>query len=447
MNKLKLIIQREFIAKVRNKSFLIMTFLSPLLVVAMGALVVYLMKKNDETIKKIAYIDNSEIFNKKDFKDSKTFKYEDFTKLGIEKSKEKVKNGDVYGVVFIPKKDSLEVLAKNVEFYSKNSPSLDIIKTIENKIEKKLRHLKLRSFDIDIEKLNASNINADMKLFNFSGDDSSGLNPEKSSKLSSGLKMGFGVLAGYLLMMFVIVYGQSVMRSVIEEKTSRIIEVIVSSVKPFQLMMGKIIGNAMAGLLQFLIWGILMLILSVALSSFFGINVMDTQSVGTPEQMEAMKNATSNEVVEVVQEILKLPLLSMFLLFIFYFLGGYLLYSSLYAAIGAAVDNEADSQQFMTPIVMPLVLAVYVGFTAVIKDPSGPVSVAFSHIPLTSPIVMLMRYPFGVAWWEVSLSMAILLVTFVCIVWLAAKIYRVGILSYGKKPTYKDLIKWVRYKG
>ncbi len=447
MNKLKLIIQREFIAKVRNKSFIIMTFLSPLLVIAMGALVVYLMKKNDETIKKIAYIDNSTIFNKDDFKDTKTFKYEDFTKEGIEKTKEKVKNGDFYGVVFIPKKDNLEVLAKNVEFYSKNSPSLEIITTIESNIEKKLHHLKLESFNIDIEKLNASKINADMKLYNFSGDDSSDLTPEKSSKLSSGLKMGFGILAGYLLMMFVIVYGQSVMRSVIEEKTSRIIEVIVSSVKPFQLMMGKIIGNAMAGLLQFLIWGVLMFVLSVILSSFFGINVMETQAVGTPEQMEMMKNATSNEVVEIIQEILKLPLVSMFLLFIFYFLGGYLLYSSLYAAIGAAVDNEADSQQFMTPIVMPLVLAVYVGFTAVIKDPNGPVSVAFSHIPLTSPIVMLMRYPFGVAWWEVALSMAILLVTFVCTVWLAAKIYRVGILSYGKKPTYKDLIKWIRYKG
>ncbi len=446
MNKLKLIIQREFIAKIRNKSFLIMTFLSPLLVVGMIALVVYLKKKNDETIKRIIYIDNSKIFDEYDFIDTETFKYEDFTKLGIKNAKEEVKIGGSYGFIFIPKKDSLEVLAKSIEFYSKNSPSLDIIETIESNIEKKLHRLKLKSLDIDIEKLNASKIDTNMKLYNFSGDDSSAT-PEKSSKLSSGLKMGFGLLAGYFLMMFVIVYGQSVMRSVIEEKTSRIIEVIVSSVKPFQLMMGKIIGNAMAGLLQFLIWGILMFVLSIALSSFFGINVMETQAIGTPEQMEMMKNTTSNEVVEIYQEILKLPLISMFLLFIIYFLGGYLLYSSFYAAIGAAVDNEADSQQFMTPIIMPLVLAVYVGFTAVIKDPNGSVSVIFSHIPLTSPIVMLMRYPFGVAWWEIVLSMSTLLVTFVCVVWLAAKIYRVGILSYGKKPTYKDLIKWVKYKG
>ncbi len=438
MNKLKLIITREFIAKVRNKSFLIMTFLSPLLVIAMGVLIAYLYKKNDEKIKTIAYVDNSKRFTKDDFRDTQTINYLDYTNLGIEKAKEKVKTEDYYGVIYIPKKDSLEVLAKSIEFYSEETPSVDMIKVIESRIETKFRHLKLASFHIDIDKIEASKINADLKLFNFSG--------EKSSKLSSALKMGFGAFAGYLLMMFVIIYGQSVMRSVIEEKTSRIIEVIVSSVKPFQLMMGKIVGNALAGLLQFIIWGVLMLVLSLVVSYVFGINLMESQ-IGSPEHIEMVKNSMSGEIANLVQEVLNLPLISMFILFIFYFIGGYLLYSSLYAAIGAAVDNEADSQQFMTPIIMPLVLAIYVGFTAVIKDPNGPVSVVFSHIPLTSPIVMLMRYPFGVAWWEIALSMFSLVLTFVFMVWLAAKIYRIGILSYGKKPTYKDLLKWLTTKN
>lgn len=441
MNKLTLIIKREFIAKVRNKSFLIMTFLSPLLMIGMGALVFFLMKKNDEKIKKIAYVDESKIFTKEDFKDSKNVQYLDYTELGIEKTKKKVEEGNYYGAFYIPKKDSLEVLAKSIQFYSEDSPNVEIISSIESKIDTKLKNLKLASFNIDIKKIKASKIRTDIKLFNFSG--------EKSSKLGSILKMGFGAIAGYLLMMFVIIYGSSVMRSVIEEKTTRIIEVIVSSVKPFQLMLGKIIGNASAGLLQFLIWGILIVIFSLVASTFFGVNSMEIQTSGmTPEQLETIQQMQEGDKIQTLfTEISKLPWVSMFFLFIFYFIAGYMLYSSLFAAIGAAVDNETDSQQFMTPIMIPLMLAVYVGFTSVMKDPHGPVATIFSYIPLTSPIVMLMRYPFGVAWWEVLISMSLLILTFTGVVWLAAKIYRVGILSYGKKPTYKDLIKWIRYKG
>ncbi len=440
MSRLKLIIEREFIAKVRNKSFIVMTFLSPLLMIGMGALVFFLMKKNDEKVKKIVYVDESGMFSKDVFKDSKTVKYEDFTALGIEDSKKKVEEGDYYGALFIPKKDSLEVLANSIEFFSKDSPSLSVMGSLENKIEKKLRNEKLTKFGIDLAHIKASKISSDIKMYNFSG--------EKTSKLINALKIGIGLLAGYLLMMFVMIYGNSVMRSVIEEKTSRIIEVIVSSVKPFQLMLGKIIGNASAGLLQFFIWGILFFIFSLIASSVFGIDMMEMQSAKvSPEQMEAMQQAAGSKGEMILQEIFRLPLLKMFLLFIFYFLGGYMLYSSLFAAVGAAVDNETDTQQFMLPVMLPLILGVYVGFATVINDPHGPVSVIFSYIPFTSPIVMLMRIPFGVAWWEIAISMLLLVATFVVIVWLAAKIYRVGILMYGKKPTYKDLWKWIRYNG
>lgn len=440
MNRLRLIIEREFIAKVRNKSFIMMTFLSPLLMIGMGALVFFLMKKNDEKVKQIIYVDESGMFSKAVFKDSKTVKYQDFSDLGIEDAKKKVKDGDFYGALYIPKQDSLEILAKSIEFFSKDSPSISIMGNLEGKIDKKLRNEKLNSFGIDLAHIEASRISSDIKMLNFSG--------EKSSKLINGLKIAVGGMAGYLLMMFVIIYGTSVMRSVIEEKTSRIIEVIVSSVKPFQLMLGKIIGNASAGLLQFFIWGILLLIFSLVASSLFGVDMVEMQTANVPaEQMEAMQKAAGGKGEMIIQEILRLPLLKMFFLFVFYFLGGYLLYSSLFAAVGAAVDNETDTQQFMMPIMLPLILGVYVGFATVINDPHGPVSVIFSYIPFTSPIVMLMRIPFGVAWWEIALSMLILILTFMMIVWFAAKIYRVGILMYGKKPTYKELWKWIKYKG
>jgi ABC-2 type transport system permease protein len=441
MSKLKLIIYREFIAKVRNKSFIMMTFLSPLLMVGVGALVFFLMKKNDEKVKKIVFVDNSTLFSKDDFSDTKTIHYEDFTDLGIEETKKKVENGDYYGALIIPKKDSLEILAQSIEFYSKESPGLSIINSLEAKIERKLRNEKLNYFGIDIDKINASKIQSSIKMFNFSG--------EESSKLINGLKIGVGAIAGYMLMMFVIIYGSSVMRSVIEEKTSRIIEIIVSSVKPFQLMLGKIIGNASAGLLQFFIWGILIFIIFTAASSIFGIDMAEMQtSQLSAEQLEVAKKAAGGDKMQlIIQEILRLPILKMFVLFIFYFLGGYMLYSSLFAAVGAAVDNETDTQQFMLPIMLPLILGVYVGFATVINDPHGSIAVLFSHIPLTSPIVMLMRVPFGVSWYELALSMSLLVVTFVFMVWLAAKIYRVGILMYGKKNTYKDLYKWLKYKG
>ena len=441
MSKLKLIIEREFIAKVRNKSFIVMTFLSPLIMVGMGFLVYFLMKKNNEKVKEIVYIDNSGLFSKEDFKDSKTVHYLDFTSKGIEDTKKKVEQGNYYGALIIPKQDSLELLAKSIEFYSKDSPGMSVMNALENKIETKIRNQKLNDFGIDINKINASRIQSDIKMYNFSG--------EESSKLINGLKIGVGAIAGYFLMMFVMIYGTSVMRSVIEEKTSRIIEVIVSSVKPFQLMLGKIIGNASAGLLQFFIWGILIFILGTVVTSLLGINMAEMQTANlSAEQLETAKNVAGGDKMQVlIQEVLRLPLLKLFVLFIFYFLGGYMLYSSLFAAVGAAVDNETDTQQFMLPIMLPLILGVYVGFATVINDPHGPISVAFSHIPLTSPIVMLMRVPFGVTWTELAISMSLLLVTFMFMVWLAAKIYRVGILMYGKKPTYKDLYKWLKYKG
>ena len=281
-----------------------------------------------------------------------------------------------------------------------------------------------------------SKYEVDLKLSNFTG--------ETRSKYVNEMKAAVGSIAGYFIMLFIIIYGTMVMRSVIEEKTSRIIEVIISSVKPFQLMMGKVLGTALAGLLQFMIWIVVITGIFFFLVAFFDVNLATDNANMTTEQLATISES-SNQIQMVFIEFLKLPLLSIILLYIFYFIGGFLLYSSLYAAIGAAVDNETDTQQFMMPVIMPLILGIYVGFATVLNDPHGPVSVLFSHIPFTSPIVMLMRIPFGVSWWEILISMSILIITFIFMIWFASKIYRIGILMYGKKPTYKDLYKWLKY--
>jgi ABC-2 type transport system permease protein len=440
MKTLKLIIKREFNAKVRNKSFIIMTILSPFLVVGMGFLIFYLTKANDSKVKTIAYVDNAKLIDKNTFKDSEMVKYLDLTAIGIDSAKAQAEKKEYYGLLTIPKQDSLELLSKSIYFYSKKSPNRMMIESLEKKIENNLRHSKLERLGIDSEKIKLARISSTINLTNYSG--------EKSSKFANNIKMAVGSIGGYLLMMFIMIYGTSVMRSVIEEKTSRIIEIIISSVKPFQLMMGKIIGNALAGLTQFAIWGIMIAVLGIAALSMSGIDLSEMQQANvSAEQLEIAKEVTKTGAEGLYQVITEMPMLLLSIMFIVYFLGGYLLYSALYAAIGAAVDSETDTQQFMMPIMIPLMLGVYVGAFSVVNDPHGPVATIFSMIPLTSPIVMLMRIPFDVPGWQIAVSVALLVASFIFTVWFAAKIYRVGILMYGKKPTFKDLYKWMRYKS
>ncbi|WP_456378029.1 ABC transporter permease [Lutibacter sp.] len=437
MNKLKLIIKREFLAKVKNKSFIILTILSPLLMVGLFSLIIFLNEKNSEEIRTIAFVDESGILNTV-FTNSETIKYVDLTTLGLEEARKQTE-GTYYGILYIPKNDSLKDLSKGIAFFSEDSPSLSLISTIENKLEKKIRDLKIEQLNVDIDKIKAAETNVAIGTENFSG--------EKSSKVGSILRMAAGGGFGYLIFMFIIIYGTSVMRSVIEEKTSRIIEIIISSVKPFQLMLGKILGNALAGILQFVIWMISAGFLLFAITYIFGVETASSGSAMSqmnPEMMQQMQGTSTNELQLVLQEVKSLPILTMFFSFIVYFLGGYLIYSSIYAAIGAAVDSETDTQQFMMPVMLPLIIAIYVGFS-VIENPHGPIALGFSLFPLTSPIVMLMRIPFGVPWWQIVTSMVLLIITFIAIVWFAAKIYRVGILMYGKKPSYKDLYKWLKY--
>lgn len=434
MNHLPLIIKREYLAKVKNKSFILMTFLSPLIVVALLSLVAYLTSVNNEKVRTITVLDESGFLNETLVSTDQMI-YEYLSDISLEEAKKVSIENNSYGLLQLPA-FALDEVSSQIRFYSEESPSLSLISNLESKIEQRIGELKLKKLGVDLSKIKAAKTNIDMNQENFEG--------VKTSKTGSFLKLMFGGAAGYLLLMFIIIYGNLIMRSVIEEKTSRIIEVIISSVKPIQLMLGKIFGTSLAGITQFAIWIILIGVLSVAASFFFGVDLS-----ATPQQ-EMMAGAisdtsTNSELQALISEFHSLPLLNLVIAFILFFTGGYLLYSSLYAAIGAAVDNETDTQQFLMPVVMLLVVGFYVGFFTALEDPHGTISTVFSYIPFTSPIVMLIRIPFGVPIWEQALSFSILIITFMLTVWTAAKIYRVGILMYGKKPTYKELIKWLNY--
>jgi ABC-2 type transport system permease protein len=434
MSILSLIIKREFISKVRNKSFIVMTFLSPLLFVGMAVLVGFLATMNKDSATQIAIHDEAGLL-KSDFKNSKEIHYIDISFMSFQTAKDTASN-NYDALLYIPKVDSIQKLLDKVEYISDDSPSLEFISDVEEVIDSNLTAENLKVMGFDAKKIESAKTNASLKLSKFSGGESlKGLNE---------IKIAIGGMFGYLIMMFIIIYGNFVMRSVIEEKTNRIIEIIISSVKPFQLMMGKIIGNSLAGILQFAIWAIVGTLLFFIASSFFGLQ-MGASSTISPEMMSAAQPDKLATMQMYFNEIFNLPIATLLISFVIYFIGGYFLYSSFYASIGAAVDSETDSQQFLLPIILPLVLGVYIGFFTVMNDPHGTVATVFSIFPLTSPIVMLMRIPFGVPLWQLALSMGLLFATFLLVVWFASKIYRIGILMYGKKPTWEELYKWLKY--
>jgi len=396
-------------------------------------LVGYLANISGEEAEKIALYDPAGVFTN-DFRSDKETVYTDLSKLPLDKAKKEA--AEKYeGLIFVPKVADPKELVNRVEYISNDSPSLELVTKIEDVVNDNLTKQNLVKANIDYKAIDAAKTKADIKLSKFSG--------EKSFKWFNYLKVFIGFGFGYLIMMFIIIYGNMVMRSVIEEKTNRIIEIIISSVKPFKLMMGKIIGTSMAGILQFLIWAVLGGILLTVAMGFFGLK-MGAASAVSPD-MIAAGSSKAGEMQVYLTEVLTLPWATMLISFLIFFIGGFFLYSSIYASIGAAVDSETDSQQFLLPIILPLMLGVYVGLFTVMNDPHGTVATVFSMIPLTSPIVMMMRLPFGVPLWQIALSMGILFATFFGVVWFAAKIYRIGILMYGKKPTYKEIYKWLKY--
>ncbi|WP_172917956.1 ABC transporter permease [Capnocytophaga canis] len=430
MKHIGIITKREYLNKVRNKSFIIMTFVSPLIVVIFGTLIGYLTTINSTSnVKKIGILDESGFFSN-NFKDSETIKYYFLEKTTLSEAKLNVLTENSYGLLHIPSKTTPK-WKENIEFFSEETPNITLLNQLSNTLEDALFELNLTDKGMNKNEIDNARESIHISLSNFSG--------EKSSELSSIIKIAIGGIAGYLIFMFIIIYGNMIMRSVIEEKSNRIVEIIISSVKPFELMLGKIFGTSLAGLTQFLIWMIFGGLLMTITTNFLGISPSSTNEIVMTKS--GMDRITS----EILVAFFQFPFMEMFGAFLLYFIGGYLLYSSIYATIGAMVDNETDTQQFLMPVLIPLILAVYIGFFSVIEEPHGTVSVVFSYIPLTSPVVMLMRVPFGVSWWELLISVVILYATFFLFIGIAAKIYRIGILMYGKKPTYKEILKWLKY--
>lgn len=424
MKHLRIIIEREYLNKIRNKSFIIMTFVSPLIVVAFALIIGFLTDVNSKSnAKDILILDESGLFGTT-FSDTETIHYEYLKDKTLQEARAEVLATSKYGLLYIPKEETAQKA-----FYSEESPSLSLVNELTGALEKTLFQYNLTQKGIDKAEIDSARTKITLQMENFTG--------EKTSEFDNVMKIAIGGVAGYLIFMFIIIYGNMIMRSVIEEKTNRIVEIIISSVKPFQLMLGKIIGTSLAGLTQFAIWLVIGGVLFAIAPSLF--------QVDTPTATQAMAATESHsEISNIITALYHFPFLETSGVFLLFFVGGYLLYSSLYAMVGAMVDNETDTQQFLMPILIPLMLAFYVGMFSVIEEPHGTISVVFSYIPLTSPVVMLMRIPFGVAWWEVLISLLLLYITFFLVIKIASKIYRIGILMYGKKPTYKEVWKWLK---
>jgi ABC-2 type transport system permease protein len=444
MSKIGLIIKREYVTRVKKKSFIIMTLLGPLLMGGFIAFYIYLAMNQGDTISRIKVVDETHSLFEK-LPSSKTVVFEKDT-MTIEIAREIFNGNDYYGILYIPA-NTFEH-ADSIALLTEKQPSLAVTDYVENTLQKQLEEYKLNKAGINKSTLDSikTKVNLVQKAIDAKG----------NKEFSSGMTAGVGFAAGLLIYIFIFIYGVQVMRGVIEEKTNRIVEVIISSVTPFQLMMGKIIGIAMVGLTQFLLWIALTGTVTSTVSS-----IMVGKNTAAKEKMEQFQNPNKNlnqnlnghhakqdmpQDMNIAKIFESLNLTKILFAFIFYFLGGYLLYSALFAAVGSAVDSDTDVQQFMLPITLPLIFG-YVVSTIVMSNPESSLGFWCSIIPFTSPIVMMVRIPFDPPWFDIILSMVMLVLGFLGTTWLAARIYRTGILMYGKKPSWKELGKWIFYKG
>lgn len=450
MNKTILIFTREYLTRVKKKSFIILTIITPLLFAGIIFLPSYLATRESKEEHKVAVVDRSSIFLG-ELENSSSTHFHFIPIEEYEEVKQNLSTNEYYALLEIPQ----GILALNkVVVYSHKQINLDVKNHIDRQIEQYLENQKRAALiekvgiaDLE-EQLNSTKTHISVETLKLS-DDGTG------KRGSTEIAMGVGYAAGFLIYMFVFIYGSMVMRGVLEEKQNRIVEVIISSAKPVQLMMGKIAGLAAVGLTQVLIWVVLMgAILFGAQSLFFTPDKMqqmaESQNVmmtnGNPMVQDLMDNVDTGQIEAIVSQIQGINFTQIIILFTVYFLLGYLLYSSLMAAVASAVDSEEDMNQFMLPITVPLIGAIII-LANVIKNPEGSLAFWASHIPFTSPIIMMVRIPFGVPWYEIAISISILALTTYGVVWMAAKIYRTGILMYGKKPTWKELGKWISYRN
>jgi ABC-2 type transport system permease protein len=443
MNNITHIIKREYSTRVRKRSFIVMTVLGPILMAAMIIVPVIISRMSDEQ-KKVAVIDDSGIHM--NYLVSNSDVQFLFLNIPLEEAKTKMINKEFDAVLAIPN----NAIPNRAYLFSRKQIGLGVNSYIQNSMKMNLDRFFIQRYcNIALDSIKEANngIKIDQRTINESGVE------EPSSTFTNTM---LGLVAGFTIYFFVFMFGSQVMRGVIEEKTSRIVEVIISSVKPLHLMFGKIIGIAFVGLTQFLLWIVFTFLIVASFQTIqpelFNAKNIEKTAVHQNHDNIPIRSADFNQnlnqkdvvVDEITDALGTINFGTMILMFLFYFMGGYLLYGALFAAIGAAVDSEADTQQFMLPITIPLVFALVMA-QFVTNNPSGPVAYWLSIIPLTSPVIMMIRIPFGVPYHELILSMVLLVFGFIFTTWLAAKIYRTGILMYGKKTSYKELWKWLRY--
>jgi ABC-2 type transport system permease protein len=453
MNKTFIIFKREYLTRVTKKSFLLLTILMPLLFGGIMVFSIYMTTKESTNEQKVAVVDRSKLFLGQ-LQDSKSTKFQFIPDTEYNSVKDNLKDNGYYALLEIPE----NILTSNkVLVYSAKQVSFDVKNHIDGQLERLLEEQKRAELVLRLgipnleEQINQTKAHVLVETLKI-GDDGA------SQKGSTEVAMIAGYIVGFVIYMFVFIYGSMVMRGVLEEKQSRIVEVIISSVKPVQLMMGKILGLAAVGLTQFAIWIVLISGIMFGVQKFMvpdqaAVQQMmqsQSQSIMTPGintgTVQMMNQIEPTQVEKIMESVNSLDFTTLIISFVVFFILGYLLYSSLMAAIASAVDAEEDMQQFMMPITIPLVAAIIM-LQNVIKDPEGAVAFWGSMIPLTSPIIMMVRIPFGVPWYEVVISMVILALSTYGAVWMAAKIYRTGILMYGKKPSWKELGKWLKYKN
>lgn len=447
MNKIFLIIWREYFERIRKKSFIIMSLLGPVLMAGGFALMIWLANA-DKTEQKIMVIDSSMAFYKS-LPENEMIRFH-YPDVKLNQAIQEFYKTDYTCILYVPY-NIAQGGNTSVQLYYKKSPGFATTQYLKDIMERKLYEFKLAANNINPEVIR--NARQTIHIINEKLYENG-----KSKESKSDILMGVGFACGVLIFMFLTIYGAQVMRSVMEEKTSRIVEVIISSVKPFQLMMGKIIGVAFVGITQFLIWILLTTVLTTVLSATLLKNI-GADAMKQKEQMEVVYKQGSNANMKELQKIdSRMEALSMLddlktvdfveitICFFLYFLGGYLFYSALFAAVGSAVDSEADTQQFMLPIMLPLIVG-YMMTVNVMQNPEGNIAFWGSMIPFTSPVVMLARLPHGVPPEQIWISLALLVLGFICTVWIAGKIYRTGILMYGKKVSWREIIKWVTYKA
>ncbi|MDD2583394.1 MAG: ABC transporter permease [Bacteroidales bacterium] len=445
-SKIFLIIAREFSIRVRKKSFIIMTILTPILFAALIVLPSFIMTLSSGEIgQKILVVDHSEMCSPF-FNDSEEIQYVFDSSANVESIKKNFPE-DLLALVEISEPDS--ALNLIVSAVSVKQLNMDIKRQIERSVQRAVEKAKLDRYNIENLDNIIKDIRTDITVKTFTVSDNG---DQKVAMVE--VYMGISYIASFMIYMFIFMFGSMVMRGVIEEKTTRIVEVIVSSVKPFELMLGKILGVGSVALLQFLIWIVLTVGITAGVQAFIGVDkitggqeiteMASAQAGGEVAQVMAAAQGNEGFAGDLMSALSAVPVAGIVISFILYFMLGYLLYAAMFAAVGSAVDNEADTQQLIFPVTLPLILGLFI-MIHTFQYPDSALSFWGSMIPFTSPMVMMARVPFGVPLWELALSLGLLVLTFFFMTYLSAKIYRVGILMYGKKATFKDLFKWIKY--